>query len=898
MLGTASSVSDCSGTIILSNREPSQMLTPGTRIGAYEVLDVLGVGGMGEVYRARDSRLNRDVALKVLPEAQQDLDERLARFEREAQLLASISHPNIAAIYGIEDGLLPDRGTVRALVLELVEGRTFAELLVEGPIPLDEALRLARQIVDALAAAHAQGIVHRDLKPANVKVRPDGTVKVLDFGLAKVLEPAVAADVSRSPTITSPAMTRAGIILGTAAYMSPEQARGQAADARSDIWAFGCVLYEMLGGTRAFPADGVTETLASVLRSEPDWAALPARTPRSIQRLLRRCLAKDPARRLSDVRDARLDLDETDGDPPLPLPPARSWLTRERVAWVAALGIAVLVAFAAQRSRGPTGVVTPEAAFVHLALPPTTAPASFAISPDGRQVAFVASNGGQSELWLRSLENGTQRVLRGTAGATYPFWSPDSRSIAFFNNEVIHRIEVDGGAPRRLAFAPVGTGGSWSKDGTIVFTPVPDGVVAAIAADTGNAVALPTTNEPVLIGQRFPQFLPDDRHFLYYEVESRAVMLGSRDTAERRRLFEADASAIVAGEELIYVLDGAVFAQRFDPAGFSLIGDRVRLGENVAIDWRGAAALSASRTGVVLFRTGTADEGRHIGWYDRRGQLLRTVVRVDDNNPLNLDLSSDGRRVVLNRSVDGNSDIYEVELEHGTPRRITTGKSPDIVAVYASDDRSILFTTVGSGGGLFQRRLDASSNDRVLPGNASGLVLTDWAHDYVVYRARSADTGWDIWAKKVQEAAPFAVVRTPAEERVAQLSPDARWIAYESNEDPSGGFDVYVQRIPTGEGKQRVSAGGGSQIRWVGDEIFYISGAGDLVSVRTMPTTMGGIALGERNSLFRAPLDHTVQGGVTRMYAVSADAQQFLIITPIELPSQALTLILHRTPQK
>jgi serine/threonine protein kinase len=871
------------------------MLNPGTRLGTYEILDVLGVGGMGEVYRARDSRLNRDVALKVLPEAQQGLDERLARFEREAQLLASISHPNIAAIYGIEDGLLPDRGTIRALVLELVEGQTLAERLVEGPVPFDEALRLARQIADALAAAHAQGIVHRDLKPANAKVRPDGTVKVLDFGLAKVLEPAVAADVSRSPTITSPAMTRAGIILGTAAYMSPEQARGQAADSRSDIWAFGCVLYELLAGTRAFPGDGVTETLASVLRSEPDWSRLPAGTPRSIRRLLRRCLTKDPARRLSDIRDARLELDEPPDDGPVSPSAPRSWLTRERLAWGATLGLVAALALASQRSRGSAGVVTAEAESVHLALPPTTAPASFAIAPDGRQVVFVASNNGQSELWLRSLENGNERALRGTAGATYPFWSPDSRSIGFFNTEGIYRIEVDGGAPRRLAFAPVGTGGSWSTDGTIVFTPVPDAGVAAIAADTGNAVALPTSGKPAPIGQRFPQFLPDGRHFVYYEVESRAVVLGSRDTAERHRLFEADASAIVAGEELIYVLDGALFAQRFEPTRFTLIGDRVKLGENVAIDWRGAAALSASRTGAVLFRTGAADEGRHIGWYDRRGQPLRTVAQFD-GNPLNPDLSSDGRRAVLNRSVDGNSDVYEVELEHGTPRRITTGTAPDLVAVYGSDDRSILYTTVGPEGGLFRRPLDDGRSDRLLPGNAFGLVLTDWAHDYIVYRLRGADTGWDIWARKTQDAAPIAVARTAAEERVAQLSPDGTWIAYESNEDPSGGFDIYVQRFPDGGDKQRVSAGGGSQVRWVGDEIFYISSGGDLVAVRAMPTLAGRIALGERVSLFRAPIDHTVQGGVTHMYAVAADAQRFLMIKPIELPSQPLTLILHRKP--
>jgi eukaryotic-like serine/threonine-protein kinase len=517
-------------------------IAPGVRLGRYEILAAIGAGGMGEVYRARDTELGRDVALKILPDAFARDPDRIARFRREAQLLASLNHPHIGAIYGLEDA----RG-VPALVLELVEGPTLADRLMNGGIACDEALAIARQIADALEAAHEQGIVHRDLKPANIKLRPDGTVKVLDFGLAKALDAAApAADVSLSPTLTSPAMTRLGVVLGTAPYMSPEQARGKTVDKSSDIWAFGCVLYEMLSGARAFGGNDVTETIAAIIRAEPEWSRLPASTPDSIRRLLRRCLEKDGKRRLADIRDARLEIDEAEHAPRVAssVAPGKS-RRRERLMWSAALVLVASVAVASMLRRGNTAAPLPEMR-VEITTPPTTDVVSMAISPDGEKLAFVASSDGRPRLWLRSMATGSARPLAGTDGASFPFWSPDSRSIGFFANEMVNRIDVDGGSLRALARAPVGAGGTWSGDGVILYTLVPDSPISSVSDTGANPAFLPGAADRLQGGHRFPQFLPDGRHFLYYVADgaARGVYVGSLDGPDRTRLFDADAAAV------------------------------------------------------------------------------------------------------------------------------------------------------------------------------------------------------------------------------------------------------------------------------------------------------------------------------------------------------------------
>ena len=492
-------------------------ITTGSKLGPYKILAAIGAGGMGEVYRAHDTKLNRDVALKVLPAEFASDPERMARFKREAQLLASLNHTNIAAIYGLEES-----GGVSALIMELAEGATLADRISQGPIPLEEALSIARQIAEALEAAHEKGIIHRDLKPANVKVTPEGAVKVLDFGLAKALEgEAAEADASQSPTL-SLAATKAGVILGTAAYMSPEQARGSGVDKRCDIWSFGVVLFEMLAGKKLFAGETISDTLAAVLRADVDWSVLPGDTPSSIRTLLRRCLTKDRKERMRDIGDARITITEYLANPASASAPeivadAAHRRLRDNLGW----SVAIICLFASLAlgvlyfRQAP--VEAPETRF-EVMTSPTSEPTSIALSPDGRLLVFVASSEGQERLWLRPLDQIVAQPLAGTEGATLPFWSPDSRSIGFFANNKLKRIGIAGGPPQVLASASHGQGGTWKGDGVIVFAPSLTDPLNRVPALGGDPVAITRLNPPRQVGHWFPQFLPDGRHLLYYAL--------------------------------------------------------------------------------------------------------------------------------------------------------------------------------------------------------------------------------------------------------------------------------------------------------------------------------------------------------------------------------------------
>ena len=918
-------------------------LTIGTRLGSYEIVSPLGQGGMGEVYRARDSVLGRDVALKILPAAFTHDPDRVARFRREAQLLASLNHPHIAAIYGLEES-----GDIPALVLELVEGPTLADVItgtasgvgpgavglrrrdsVSGPepsaqslepaggLPIAEALPIARQIAEALEAAHATGIVHRDLKPANVKLRPDGTVKVLDFGLAKALAPdpasAAAGDASQSPTITSPAMTRAGVILGTAAYMSPEQARGQAVDRGADIWAFGCVLFEMLTGTRAFPGDDPTETIAAIIRADPDWSRLPPDTPESIRRTLRRCLEKDRTRRLADIRDARLEIEEAGQAPPvLPVVAERTPRLRERLIWIAALAALAIVAVAAllrTTDGGPSVPSSPEMR-VEITTPPTTDPVSLALSPDGMKLVFVASSDGRPLLWLRSLVSGEARPLQGTDGASFPFWSPDSRSVAFFTDERIKRLDLDGGSPRNLALAPVGAGGTWGADGTILFPQVPDSPLFRVSADGGLALPLPVVETERGPGHRFPQLLPDGRRFLYYVAESRAVYAGAIDRPERQRLFDADAAAVfVPPGEVLFIRAGTLFAQRFDPVGLELLGEPSVLAEGIAIDEFGVAPVSASATGSVVYRAGAVTRERRLAWFDRSGAELRTIGGPDTATARNPSLSPDGRQVALSRGVAGNTDIWTLDLARDVLTRFTTETGPDISPVWSPDGDRIAYSAAarapqGSQGvfNVFHKHRGTGETTLLVDTDLPAIAM-DWSPDgrFFLFRTRPLNetTGWDIWAAPLEgDGQPFPVVRTSFEDRTAQFSPDGRWVAYETNQ--SGRFQIHVQPFPGPGASTPVSTGGGVQPRWRPDgrEIFYVAPDGRLMAVPVVPPASGqDIELGSPVALFLTRIDSSVQGGTLHDYSVSNDGQQFLMNTFVEARASPLTLILNRRGQ-
>ena len=611
------------------------MLTAGTKLGPYEILSALGAGGMGEVYRARDTKLNRDVAIKVLPDLFANDPDRLARFKREAQVLASLNHPHIAAIYGLEDA-----DGMRALVLELVEGPTLADRIAQGPIPLDEALPIARQIADALEAAHEQGIIHRDLKPANVKVTPEGKVKVLDFGLAKALgtgtaeaapyagdganvgRPFRGADAANSPTLTTPAATLAGVILGTAAYMSPEQARGKPVDRRADIWAFGCVLFEMLAGRQAFDTgETVSDAIAAILTREPDVTALPASTPAHIRTLLRRCLQKDPQKRLPHIGIARLEIDEGPADTTALLQPAvaprKGLLSSAGLAWsVAAVLLLAATALAATMyvRRAPddshvyrTTILLP----AHLMGSPAT---RLALSPDGRRLAFVAPDPtGRPMLWVRPLDGLTAQPLPGTESGQAPFWSPNGRFIAFFAGGKLKKIDASGGPALTLCDATSATPGTWNRDDVILFTPTPGSPISRVAAAGGTPSPVTLIDTKAGEGRHaFPYFLPDGRHFLYLALNGGnaplGVYAGLLDSTDRKRLLDGGANAMYAQGFLVFLREATLMAQAFDAARLELTGDPAPLAESVQIgNPTRTGTFAVSEAGVLVYQAGLLD---------------------------------------------------------------------------------------------------------------------------------------------------------------------------------------------------------------------------------------------------------------------------------------------------
>jgi eukaryotic-like serine/threonine-protein kinase len=559
----------------------------GTKLGHYEISSHLGSGGMGDVYQASDSKLGRDVAVKILPEVFAHDETRRARFEREARVLASLNHPHIAAIYGLEQF-----AGQNFLVMELISGETLAERITHGSLPTREALTIARQIAEALEAAHEKGVVHRDLKPANIKLTADGQIKVLDFGLAKALTDDTAVNLSNSPTL-SVAATNVGVILGTAAYMSPEQARGKEVDRRADIFAFGCVLYELVTGRKAFQGETVAEVLAAVLKSEPDWSRLPGDTPAAVRQLLRRCLQKDPKRRLQYSADLRIEIEEALAQPDVELRAVTGPRIRERVAWSVAVLLAIALGGALGRSYLRRSADAPEVR-VDIVTPSTSDPVSFAISPDGRRLTFVASGDGQSRLWLRPLDTGKAQPLLGTEGASFPFWSPDSQSIGFFAEGKLKRVDI-GGSPQTLADATFGRGGMWTPDGQIVFAPTGSSVLFRVPASGGTVTAL-TKFEKGQNSHRFPSMLPDGRRFVFYSSgtdDVNGTNIGSLDSPETKFLSKAAlfSASYLAPGWLLSVLQGTLVAWPFDLARGEIRGDPVTVADPVGSDVVSRAAL-------------------------------------------------------------------------------------------------------------------------------------------------------------------------------------------------------------------------------------------------------------------------------------------------------------------
>jgi Tol biopolymer transport system component len=855
---------------------------------------------MGEVYRARDTKLGRDVAIKVLPTSLTNDPDRLARFQREAQVLAALNHPSIAAIFHVEDAR-----DAPALVMELVEGETLADRIARGPIPIDEALTIAKQIAEALETAHDQGIIHRDLKPANIKVTPNGQVKVLDFGLAKLAETGEAsradtAALSLSPTITSPAfMTSVGVLLGTAAYMSPEQARGQNADRRSDIFAFGSVLFEMLTGRRAFPGDTPSDVLAFVLARDVEWSLLPSSINPRILELLRRCLDRNPKNRWQAAGDLRAELAIVATQPTIAAiaaPFASATRRRERLAWmVAATAVLAAIALAVPATRAlRTAPGTAPEMRLHLAIPQERA-FGFALSPDGSTLAFENDN----KLWVRPIDADAAQPVAGTdsmnGGSFFPFWSPDSKSIGFFADNKVRRVDLATSSVRTIADLPgwAGNGGTWNRDGVIVFGSSSDGTpLYRVSADGGASVAV-TKLAADERTQRFPQFLPDGRRFIFFArtTTGHGLYLGSLDSLETKRLLDADGkAAIVPPDTVLFVRNGALLAQHFDLANMTPRGNPVPVAGKVAADLitrntslSADMALTASDAGTVMYQASTPtyqgvlvdQSGAEIG---RFPEDINSQASVRPTS-----FSPDGRMLAMARSDAGNIDLWLFDVERKLPpRRFTSNPAFDGIGVWSPDGKQIVYASNRKGVfDLYVKSVDAD-DERPLLESTEGKVPDDWSSDgrYILYQDANPKTSDDMWALPLfGDRKPIPIAQTPSLECCGRFSPDGRWVSYDSWE--TGRRETYVQPFPGTTGRIRVSANGGGMSSWSanGREFFYGTNGGEMLSVTVNPDGQS-LAFGQTRVLFR------------RFAAASPDGKRFLTSVPLA-PESPITVLLN-----
>jgi eukaryotic-like serine/threonine-protein kinase len=868
-------------------------LGPGTRLGVYEVTAPIGEGGMGQVYRATDTTLGRQVAIKILPEAFAADLERLARFEREAKTLASLNHPHIAAIYGFEKST-----GVHALVMELVEGEDLSQRLARGAIPLDEALPIAKQIAEALEAAHEQGIIHRDLKPANIKIRPDGTVKVLDFGLAKAIDPAgSSSSVSMSPTITSPAMTQAGAILGTAAYMSPEQARGKAVDKRADIWAFGAVLFEMLTGRRAFAGDDLAITLASVVMNDPAWATLAPATPWGVQQLLRRCLVKDPRQRMRDMGDVRLALEHAND--PAPAPPADN-RRGHLLVWASAAIAVVSLAVAAFALWNQPTAVQQTAVRLTIPLPAGQEITSYpAITPDGQTVAYVARQGtDEAQLYLRDLSSFEPRAVPGSSGAMQPFFSPDGRWVAFFAQGQLQKAEVSGGAPVRVAEALSPMGGTWNSDNTIIYAPSLGSGLVRIPAGGGTSESLTKPDAGTQgYAHVLPQALPGGRRVLFsvWGGLARGAAVLSLDsgrwdvvlptTGFASGMFEATSGS--TGRILLVDQAAGIRAAPFDPAhpaptsvDVSVLTDVYYDVENESRGW-----LDVSTTGTAVYAAGNPARTSLV-WVGRDGRIEPLVKEQDLYRDVSL--SPDGLKAVVRHGLD----MWIHDLQRGTRIRLTSNAGANFLPLWSTDGARIVFASNRAGDwDIYSQPADGSAPAQVLLKGPYDQFPSSMAPDgTLLYHEIHPKTARDMWT--LSPDGKTSLLRgTPFNDMSGRFSPGPaggpRWIAYASDE--SGRYEVYVQSYPGGANRIPVSTGGGVLPRWSDDgkELFYIAGDALMaVAMRPDGSFDAPRRLFDRSGFLVNPRFHS--------YAVSPDGKRFLMMQrePGSAPRQ-LNVILN-----
>jgi len=906
-------------------------------IAGYRIVSKLGAGGMGEVWRAEDTRLGREVALKVLPADLSGDEDRLVRLEREARVLASLNHPNIAHLYGLESASLchperakrvegspqerwdgagnaalvssgdpstlssdspaqSDMSVVTFLVMELVEGEDLSERISRGPIPVGDAIPIALQIAEALEAAHHGGIVHRDLKPANIKLTDDGAVKVLDFGLAKAWE-AESSDhsLSLSPTMTQHA-TAAGIILGTAGYMAPEQAAGQGADTRADVWSFGVVLWEMLTGAKLFNGETVSHVLAAVLTAEPDLGDLPEDTPPRVAELIGRCLRKKPKMRIQAIGDVRIALEEFLADPSgaetrpetvvVEADPKPLW--RRALPWAAAVALGVALTIAVW----PRAAVPPRVIMATVAPPEGTTfglrsvnPGPAVVSPDGRKLAFTAvGEEGETLLYVRNLDAGVAHVLSGTEGAQYPFWAPDSRWLGFFTQpeDLLRKIDTNGGPPITLCGASNGKGGSWSPDGVIVFAPDSGSSLSRVPAAGGEPVAATTLDNDRHNSHRLPWFLPDGRHFLFLargntNSES-AIMVGSLDSDEVTELTINESQAIYASGQLLFVRDRTLMAQPFNPETLTTTAEAVPVAEDVLIIPGAALAVfGASQEGVLTYQTGDAETHTTLEWRDRNGLAAgelgdRALYRVAR-------LSPDGRYAVaqLEDTETGTDELWVYEIERNIRTRFTFDPASDVAPVFSSDGRDIYFASDrGENFSIYRKPMSGVGEVELLYSTDVNCFPESVSPDgaYLTMMVGSEKTRGDLFLLPLpEEGEPIVFRQTEFNESGSKISPDGRWVVYHSDE--SGGFEVYVTTFPVAGRRWQVSSNGGVYPEWRADgrEIVYSDFSGDLVAVQVDGE---GETFLVRASETLFNIQSPAAGG--SYFSVASDAESFLVV--------------------
>ena len=885
-------------------------LAPGVRLGPYEILAAIGAGGMGEVYRARDTRLNREVAIKILPDVFAADADRVARFQREAQVLASLNHPNIAHIHGLEE-----TGTSKALVLELVDGPTLADLIGKGRIPFDEALPIARQIAEALEAAHEHGIVHRDLKPANIKLTRDGTVKVLDFGLAKAMDRtdvgrnfssagSVGQDpayiLSMSPTITSPAMTMGGVILGTAAYMSPEQAKGKPVDRRTDMWAFGCVLFEMLTGKRPFGGDDVSDTLAAILKSDPDLTTLPSKLPASVSRLIRRCLAKDRRARLSDAAVARLDIEEamTPADVgPASVSGDKSVLRRMFVSLGPALaaGVAVALMMWTMRPVEPPHSVRR----FTVELPPETqfggvARRLLALSPDGSRLVFAANQ----RLNLRSMDSLEVTPLQGTSGAVMPFFSPDGKAIGFWQDGRLKRMDISGGPALMICETTIPFGASWEEDGSILFAKGPEGIWK-VAEQGGQPVQIVSVDSAKGEFAESPQLLPGKSTVLFTvnlglaagsrraALESSQIAVQTLATGARKTVVQgaADGRYVQTGH-IVHVRQGALVAVPFDLRRLTTTGGSTAMSEKLAQASSGGGVsaggfstvgqYSLSRDGTLAYlQPVSASAERTLVWVDRQGR--ETPLSGAPPRPYVYPrISPDGTRVAVDIR-DQDQDIYVWDSSAEALSRLTFSPSAEISPVWSPDGHRIAFADVGRG--VAWRAADGQGGVEYLTDEKSDLhgpmVFTPDGNRLLINEVHLSDYNVMSVPAQMGPMGPMQpLLNSPSNEQNPTLSPDGKWIAYQSDANAAGQPEIYVRPFPNVEGGTwQVSSGGGTRPLWIGNEIFYLIQPGVMMAVPV--STRSGFTRQNPVKLFSGQYFSQLNG---RTYDVTRDGQRFLMV--------------------